>query len=107
MGIVSFINETGNNFDDTFETITNFLSEQITAYRAVVIETLQNTYSQRIASWDCAYRDMFRLEEFVNDGRLPIGAGSYPNVIEYVEERVLSELCLSTPDFEIYLDNRW
>merc|ERR1711862_589887 len=56
---------------------------------------------------DCAYRDMFRLDDFVNDDRLPIGAGSYPGVIEYVDERVLSELCLSTPDFEIYLDNRW
>jgi predicted nucleic acid-binding Zn-ribbon protein len=107
--IVSFLDETADRLDETYEIVSRFLSEQITAYRSIVLETLQNIYSQRIANWDCAYRDVFRLEDFVANGggNVPIGDAYYPAVLDYVDGRVLSELCLSTQDFERFLDSHF
>jgi uncharacterized small protein (DUF1192 family)/cell division protein FtsB len=105
--IVSFLNETAGSLDQTYEAVTAFLSEQITAYRSIVLETLQNIYTQRLANWDCAYRDLFRLEDFVADENVAIDSANWPQVLAYVEERILSELCLSTVDFQTFLDNRY
>jgi len=102
--IVSFVNETGNFLNETMDSFTGYLSEQIVAYRSVAAETLQNTFIQRAALWDCAYRDHFGDDSFSNSDKLPIPDDKFDEVMVYVDDRVLQELCLSLDDFEKFLE---
>lgn len=43
----------------------------------------------------------------MRDPTLSIGASDYPDVIEYLEERVLSEVCVDTADFELFLETEY
>lgn len=103
--IVTFLNETAVGLDDSLQQITKFLAEQIVANQVLVLGSLENTYRQRISSWDCDYRDIFREEAFGTDFSAPIT--DIDSVIVYVEERVLSELCLDASDFELYLTSTY
>ena len=100
--IVSFLNETSQGLGDSLSEITDYLADQITANQVLVLESLENTYRQRISSWDCDYRDIFREENFGSDFSAPIT--DVPSVLDYVDERVMSELCLDVSDFELYLN---
>jgi len=102
--IVSFVNETSAFLDESMGSVTEYLSEQIVAYRSVATETLQNTFIQRAALWDCAYRDHFGDEAFSRNDKLPIPDARFDEVMNYVDDRVLQELCLSLDDFEKFLE---
>eukprot|EP00980_Cylindrotheca_fusiformis_P026231 scaffold15521_cov119-Cylindrotheca_fusiformis.AAC.5 len=99
--IVGFLNETSLGIDNSLTEIAGFLSSQIAANGALVIESLENTYRQRVASWDCDYRDIFREQPFGSDFNAPITERD--TVLTYVDDRVLSELCLDRDDFDRYL----
>jgi len=105
--IVSFLNETTVDADESFDAVTSFLSEQITAYRSVVLETLHNTYIQRVANWDCSFRDVFSDQGFIRNGAVPIPESVYMEVIDYIDDRILSNLCLGIVDFTNYLEFRY
>jgi myosin heavy subunit len=102
--LVSFLNETALNIDESFDSMTDFLSKQIESNRVLVMETLENLYRQRISNWDCDFREFFLSEFFVSNRDAPIGIDLYPKAIGYIEERVLSDLCLNTVDFEGFLE---
>ena len=101
--IASFLNETAGEFDENYEDLTVHLAEQIEAYRAVAVETLHNTYIQRVSLWDCAYREHFGDHDFASDGGLEIPDDMFGEVMDYINERVLKELCLTKNDFDHYL----
>lgn len=103
--ITSFLNETAGDIDETVDSLAVYLSEQIQAYRSLATETVHNTYIQRVALWDCAYRDHFGDEPFGLDDSLEIPADKFDDVIDYINERVLEEICLSDQDFEAYLSS--
>ena len=105
--ISSFLDETADNLGDAYDEVVAFLAEQISTNRVLVMETLENTYHQRVANWDCALRDHFVLEDFANDGSIPIPEDRFEAVMAYVEERVLSDLCLGNEDFEQYMGQRY
>lgn len=102
--VVTFLNDTAVGIHGTYEDITEFLAEQITAHRVLALETLQNLYMQRISRWDCDFQSFFLTEPFATNRTIPIGKANYPRVMEYVDERVLSELCLDESDFERYME---
>lgn len=103
--IVSFLNETTVDLNETFDSVSAFLAGQITINRLIVLETLQNTLQQRLSNWDCGFRDTFRNRNFANDGTIPIGADDYPAVVAYIDEQLLTELCLDQADFEQFLES--
>jgi cell division septum initiation protein DivIVA len=103
--LVKFLNETSSGLGDSLENITSFLTDQIDVNRGLVVESLENTYRQRVQNWDCEYRDVFGLEPFGQNFSLPLDRTvDLPAVLEYVEQRVLSELCLDRSNFGTYLD---
>ena len=54
--VVSFLNETAFGIQGTYEEMTEFLVEQITANQVVAVGTLQNLYMQKISRWDCDFQ---------------------------------------------------
>jgi chromosome segregation ATPase len=105
--VVSFLDEVAGNIDETYEQISAFLAEQIKTNRFLVTEALENTFHQRVANWDCALRDQYALEEFANDDNIAIPEDRITGVLEYVDERVLSDLCLDKGDFNSYLEDEY
>lgn len=99
--VVSFLNETSLGLGNSLQQITDYLADQIVANQVLVAEILENTYRQRVQAWDCDYRDHFREESFGQDFNVLISDIS--SVVDYVGQRVLSELCLDKVDFEDYL----
>lgn len=105
--VISFWDEVSGNFDDSYEEMAAFLANQIETNRFLVLESLENTYHQRVADWDCALRDQFALEPFANDDSVTIPGDQIDDVLLYVDERVLSDLCLDKGDFQKYLEDRY
>jgi hypothetical protein len=103
--IVTFLNETSLGLGNSLQEITGFLADQIVANQVLVLESLENQYRQRISSWDCDFRDVFREQEFGNDFSVPIT--NMASVISYLDARVLSEVCLDASDFELYLNDAY
>mmetsp|Transcript_6566 Transcript_6566/g.12094 ORF Transcript_6566/g.12094 Transcript_6566/m.12094 type:complete len:511 (+) Transcript_6566:189-1721(+) len=103
--LVSFLNSTSVGLGNSLEDITDFLSNQISVNQGLVLNSLENTYRQRVQNWDCDFRDVFREEVFGNDFSTPIDTQTQlPAVLDYVDQRVLSELCLDVNDFASFLN---
>jgi regulator of replication initiation timing len=107
--VVSFLGEASTSLQESYEAVSEFLATQITYYRTLVTDTVQNTYIRQLSNWDCAYRGIFAFEDFAEPGNgdMPIGEDKYDDVMKYVDQRVLSKLCLSMSDFELYLENKY
>jgi len=105
--IAGFLDETSQNLDKTYDEITAFLAEQISLNQLLLVEKIQNTYNQRVTSWDCNFADTFRLENFSSDRDLVIPRLESNKVMEYIDDRVLSHLCLSPTDFAQYVEARY
>lgn len=101
--IASFLNETAQGLKETYETLASHLAEQIVANKEILFETLHITYRQLTTNWDCTLRSRFRLRDFVQNDAGPIGADSYEDAITFLDERVLTELCIDKQDFESFL----
>jgi hypothetical protein len=101
--IVNFLDETSEGLDDSLQQVTNFLADQITANQVLLLGSLENTYSQRVNSWDCDFRSIFGERDYGQDFNAEIPASDFNEVVTYVSNRVLDELCLDSADFSQYL----
>jgi DNA repair exonuclease SbcCD ATPase subunit len=105
--VVSFLNETSIGIGDSLETFTGFLAEQITSNRVLVLETLESTARQKTSNWDCDYRDIYREKDYGIDFEVFIPTADIPQVVSYVDARILTDLCLSEADFTKYLEDTY
>ncbi|CAB9524920.1 expressed unknown protein [Seminavis robusta] len=103
LSVVTFLNETSTNLQGNLESIVDFLAGQIDVNRFLVLETLENTYQQRTQSWDCGFRDFFLTEPFIQDPTVSIGSTELPSVLDFIESRLLTDLCLDLDDMQLYL----
>ena len=101
--LVTFLNDTASDMDESLEGVTAYLAEQISLNRALVMGSLKNLYLQRTSNWDCDFREYFLTESFTSNRNASIGTGSFEFVMDYIDERVLSDLCLEKSDFESFL----
>jgi uncharacterized coiled-coil protein SlyX len=105
IAVVGFLNDTSINLQLSLENLVDFLAKQIAVSRFLVLETLKNTFLQRSQNWGCGFRDYFSTESFIRDGT-PINGDTSTNmshVFDYVEDRLLADLCLDISDLETYL----
>lgn len=105
--VIGFWNDVNGDWDDTYDKMAAFLARQISTNRFLVLEALQNTYHQRVADWDCGLRAKYALEPFAQDDSVAIPKDKYSDVMSFVDERVLTDICLSRSNFESYLGGRY
>jgi len=110
--IEEFLSEQAENIQDSVEQLASFLSDQIDTNSDLVLTRMATAAQQKTYSWVCGYDLTYRGFPFSNDPNAEIGSTFYPMVAVgegndqgYVEETVLSELCLDSTDFELYLAN--
>mmetsp|Transcript_13212 Transcript_13212/g.38106 ORF Transcript_13212/g.38106 Transcript_13212/m.38106 type:complete len:489 (+) Transcript_13212:232-1698(+) len=101
--VVAFINEEAQDVQKTFADISKLLSDQIVVYQNYIVRDTQSYYVNQIDHWDCLFYDVFPYD-FTSDPSIPIGA-DYGEVMKYVDNQILSKLCLSPTDFESFLAN--
>mmetsp|Transcript_84556 Transcript_84556/g.234470 ORF Transcript_84556/g.234470 Transcript_84556/m.234470 type:complete len:651 (+) Transcript_84556:76-2028(+) len=107
ISLVSFLNTTASSVERSFDGLKDFLLAQIQTERVLVLESIHATSDERVASWRCSLNDAFGTAAFVANGQLTIDLPRLPQVLSYVEEVLLSELCVNKTDFELYLDRSY
>lgn len=103
--VVSFLNSTASFIGESFDSIVSYLAHTIVVNRNLVLQQLYLAMRQVVLNWRCGITDTF-LEPWVSATATPIGINSYRDVLSYVNTTVLSKLCISLPDFELFLANR-
>jgi hypothetical protein len=101
--VVSFLNETTGTLKDSYEDIVAYLARQINAGRSIWTRTTQNLYRARTNNMVCDIQSRFSGQSFVTDPTKPIGDAHYAEVIAYIDETMLSELCVERDQFEAFL----
>jgi len=124
---LNYLNETlfanGNLVQSSAATlveISEVLGEQVQQQQRSTLRQLEISYRQLLAGWDCDYRDVFRSESYGQNYELvlPPATGENPSILattsgiviplevqNYIDERVLSKLCLDPDDFQKYLSS--
>lgn len=110
--IESFLSEEAANIQQSVDQIAAFLTDQIDANRNLVLQRMATAYRQVTTSFTCGFDLTYRGFSFTSDPNSSLGGTWYPfavigpgNEDGYVEETVLTELCLDSDDFEAYLSN--
>lgn len=97
------------------ESITSYVSEQISTQRQLVLESLHNTYIQRCTNWDCSFYDTFRgilPSKIISTGTDPsltvlvfvIGTEhAYNLLLSHVQDRFIRSLCWNIYDVQRYM----
>lgn len=98
--IVSFLNETNLGFERSLSSVSDFLGQQISGYRVERMSNLNLLYRQIVTRWDCDLISRFRLRDFAKNITQPIGPADINDVLDHVDEQVLTELCINRTDFE-------
>ena len=101
--VASFLNETTFTLKDSYDDVVTFLAQQIDAGRAIWTRTTENLYRARTNNMICDIQSRFSGQPFVVDPMAAIGGPHYDEVVAYVEETMLSELCVKRDHFEAFL----
>lgn len=113
---LNYLNETlfanGNLVESSAVTlgeITEVLGEQVQQQQRSSRFQLEISYRQVMAGWDCDYPVIFRTEPYGQDydSVMPSNGGNLlpSDVQTYINERVLSKMCLDPNDFNNYLSS--
>jgi len=106
---LDYLNETlfanGNLVESstaTLSDISEMLGERVQQQQQSTQVQLEISYRQLLAGWDCDYNDVFQYgaDDVIssNNGNL------FPTELQsYLNDRVLSKMCLDSQDFERYL----
>jgi len=101
--VAGFLNDTAGQIGQTFEEISEYLANQIEANKVLVLGSIENAMKQRAVGWDCNYGNLFGSREWGTNFSADISAQDWEEVVAYVNENVLEELCLSQSDFEAFV----
>lgn len=106
---LNYLNETlfanGNLVESsaaTLSEITEVLGERVEQQQQSTLVQLEISYRQLLAGWDCDYNDVFQYGP--NSVISSTTGNLFPADLQnYINDRVLSKMCLDSQDFEGYL----
>jgi len=101
--VVSFINETSLEIDDSMDGFVQTVANSILTQRNLAMDSAKSLSLQKKSYWDCDFREHFLTYTFTTNRDLPITASYYDDVMEYIDFRILDELCLDVQDYERFL----
>merc|ERR1712192_99978 len=107
---LEYLNTTlSDGIDTSLEDITVLLGEQVQQQQSLTLTQLEISYRQLIQNWDCEYRNVFGNEPYGQNYDIPMIVEYDPDadlmvlpsdVHEYITDRVLSKLCVSSDGTE-------
>jgi DNA repair exonuclease SbcCD ATPase subunit len=106
--ILNFANHESTSVGDSPDKIAKYLAKQIATNRNLAEQSLESTYRQRVTSWDCQYPGTtFADQAFVKNVNKTMTSDEFALVLPYAEQLILSELCLQTADFAIFIQDTY
>lgn len=101
--ISAFLDETSQGVVDSLEAISDFLAQQIVQNQELLVGSLENTLRARKDGWNCDFNNVFNGTPYTQDYNVEIPATETNRISDYLENRVLDELCLDAGDFAVFL----
>eukprot|EP00980_Cylindrotheca_fusiformis_P002444 scaffold582_cov73-Cylindrotheca_fusiformis.AAC.4 len=102
-----FLNETAGDIGQSYNQITTFLADKISANRALMLARKKNSMQGSVANFECNYGDRFSSTDFGMNFALEIPSSTWFEVSNYVSERVMEENCLDDADFVKYFQDKF
>ncbi|CAJ1967043.1 unnamed protein product [Cylindrotheca closterium] len=103
--IATYLNDTAlSGLDNSLEQISGLLANQIIANQEIVLRSLEYTLIQRVDNWNCDYNTVYSEKPYVEDYNAVIPESDFDQIMAYLGNLVLDELCLSLDDFKRYLE---
>jgi len=101
--VVSFLNTTATNIDQTFDATVTFIEKLISEYRRNVLYNTRVVWEKLRYNWRCDLNSAFGGAPYVEDAYVPIGDTDYPKVMDYLDEVVFQKMCFNMTDFHAFL----
>eukprot|EP00592_Proboscia_alata_P002778 CAMPEP_0194371702 /NCGR_PEP_ID=MMETSP0174-20130528/20125_1 /TAXON_ID=216777 /ORGANISM="Proboscia alata, Strain PI-D3" /LENGTH=431 /DNA_ID=CAMNT_0039149909 /DNA_START=622 /DNA_END=1914 /DNA_ORIENTATION=- len=103
--MLSFLNDTVVEMDESFENIIGYLDSQIYTNRMLVLKDLQLKTEKFVSEWRCMLNDGFADQSWVYDPWEPIAPVDpmFKKTLDYIDNVLLGKLCADVADFELYI----
>ena len=101
--VSAFLEETSQGLADSLEAIDNFLEQNIVQNQELLIGSYENTLLAKKDGWNCDYNGVFGGKPYTTDYNSVIPLTEITTILDYLESRVLEELCLDVNDFGTFL----
>lgn len=107
VSILTFMTQTGIDLNTTVEELTGYLGKEIDENSVLVLLSLEHSYQNIYMYWTSAgiFDNLFSSKEWMDFKDKPIGRDDYVELIEYIDENVISDVCANREDFEKFLAN--
>lgn len=102
--VVTFLNSTASNIEESLDEIVSYLATLIENYRSLALKSLEINYQTKTRNFACDLSRQFHNEKFVTEPSSSLNE-YYPIVLDFIETKVLSEVCADIGDFMIFLDD--
>ncbi len=101
--IVTFLEDEANEVEKSYSELTKALAETILRKNALAEIAVEERMKAELAGWECGLTLAFGTKPFTQNVELPIGYKDYNSVMDYVEDKLLSDFCVATRELESYL----
>mmetsp|Transcript_47928 Transcript_47928/g.70969 ORF Transcript_47928/g.70969 Transcript_47928/m.70969 type:complete len:448 (+) Transcript_47928:97-1440(+) len=102
--IVDFVSSSGKGVTQSYTALTLFLETSIENNQRLLLNRMKFNMNAKVKNWKCGLKDEF--PDATEDTVISIrGGGLYPEILNYLNNTVLSELCIDVSDFERYLQD--
>ncbi len=105
--IITFLNQAGLDLNATVEGVADYLADEISENEQLVMRDLELSYENVYLYWRCAtsFEFIYSNKPWMLDRDTAIGENDYDDVMEFIDEHVLTETCASKSDFVNFLVN--
>lgn len=103
--VVGFLQEEVDGVHSSYESLVGTLADTILRKEVLAEIALMERIRKDISGWECGFTAAFANEDFGKDGEVAIGYSSYDTVMNYINDRILSDVCVQRGNFELYLSS--
>jgi len=100
---VTFLDDESDGSQEVYDQLAADLADSIADNRNLLIGRTRYAKEQRVTSWDCDFASRFGSRAFMENVTAPVGDTDYPEVIDYLDGRVLDQICAQKVNFENFL----
>jgi len=104
--VVDFFRNANEGILNSNDALVSYLSETIISKRTLARVSVRHRMNAEFASWECGFQIAFQSTTFMQDVSLSIGSTSYKAVVNYINSKIFSDLCISVTNFEGFLRSK-
>jgi len=101
--IVTFLEVEANDVQMSYDELAKQLADTILRKEVLAEIGLKERMKADLAGWECGFSIAFGSQNFAKDEKVPIGYSSYDTVMNYISDKLLSDLCIVRGNLEVFL----